>query len=173
MKYLVGTFSSVVTWVNFLTLNLYLTVLVVFKEHWIALKLLFYCFKMASEACSLVPSDARKGACRDYSSMQPRASSWALPITCPFLHGDRLGNDRVLHLMWVISRLTETKHVPPGPIIFQSPPNLRWVMMGLYRNEPQKIIVLDSRFRKEINRKWSSWEPIMTEITSPLFLPTA
>ena len=118
-------FSRAITRANFLTLNLYLTVLVVFKEHGIALKLLFYCFKMASEACSFVPSDARKGACRDYSFMQPRASSWALPITCSLLHGDRLGNDRVLHLMWVISRLTETKNVPAGPIIFQSPPNLR------------------------------------------------
>jgi len=89
------------------------------------LKLLFYCFKMASEACSFVPSGARKGACGDYSVMQPRACSWTLPITCSLLHGYRLGNDRVLHLMWVISRLAEMENVPPGPIIFQSPPNLR------------------------------------------------
>jgi hypothetical protein len=47
---LVKIFLRTITWVNFLTLKVYLAVRVVFKEHGTALKLPFYCFKMASDA---------------------------------------------------------------------------------------------------------------------------
>jgi len=90
--------------VEFCTLKFNFTFLVVLKEHEVASKLLFRHFNMASCALS--------GACWNYQFGQPRASSWALPITRFFLHEDRLENDRVLHLTWVISRPVQTKNVP-------------------------------------------------------------
>lgn len=115
---------------------------VIFEKHESAPKSLCYCIEMAPKLCSFLPSGAGGGRCvPNYRLGETTASGWALPITWFLLHGDRLENDRALPSHVVISRPVSTKNVPPGPIILQSPPNHRQVIMGLHKKEPLRIIL--------------------------------
>jgi hypothetical protein len=72
--------------------------------------------------------------------------------------------------MWVISRPDQTKNVPPGPIILQSPPNLRQVIMGPYRQELWKMIVLKQIETKMVEASWACHDghwPILFLQTAP------